>query len=90
VTDLTLEVQAGYRGDMDARPAYLSSPAGCGYVAGMAHRLAGGRFPARASAGRGYRVNIGQRSYDTDGPECAEARRVITLSRWASAQSPQA
>jgi hypothetical protein len=86
MTDLTDIVQAGYRGDMEQRPPYLSSPNGCGYIAGMAHRLAGGQFPTRASMGRGCRVNVGSRVYHTDGPECAEARRVIVASQWATAE----
>ncbi len=55
-----------------------------GYVAGMAHRLAGGQFPSRATMGRGVRVNIGSKSYNTDGPECREARFVLAASRRAT------
>jgi hypothetical protein len=87
VTDLTEYVQAGYRGDMDARPAYLSSPAGMGYLAGMAHRLAGRRYPSKASTGRGYRVNVGAISYNTDGPDCQEARLIVAGNHWAEAQT---
>ena len=83
MTDLTAAVQAGYRGDMEARPAYLSSPNGCGYIAGMAHRLAGRPFPTKASMGRGYRVNVGRATYDTQGPDCQDARLVILGSQRA-------
>lgn len=87
MTDLTQVVQAGYRGDASERPAYASSADWCGYVAGMAHRLAGGQFPVKASMGRGYSVNIGTRKYNAYGPECQTARLTLVASQRAEAQT---
>lgn len=82
---VTLAAQAGYRGDMEARPAYLSSPCGLAYVAGMQHRMNGGQFPTRAGMSRGYAVRVNGTVYPES--ECQAARLVVAGSRWASAQA---
>lgn len=83
MTDVTTSAQAGYRGDTDSRPVYLSSPDGLAYIAGMQHRMDGGRFPERARMGRGCSVHVGSRLYAER--DCVPARLIVlgNLSRGA-------
>ena len=61
--DLTTYAVAGYSNGEE--PAYLSSPAGMAYLAGLAHRVAGRPMPRKSRMGRGYSVHIDGVLYDT-------------------------
>ena len=73
--DITQAAQAGYRGE--GQRFIPSSALWCAYVAGMTHRVRGGKFPDTARMGRGYRVHVASRQYDAYGPECQESRLVV-------------
>ena len=88
MTDVTQAAQAGYRGDTEQRPAYLSSPNGLAYIAGMQHRLNGGQFPEKARMGRGCAVHVGSRLYQER--DCQDARLTIIGSMRAEAASREA